>query len=210
MTITRIAPLRTALPILTGLLLSGSILTSGAGAAPAHRPAQGSIKSVILTTSDVNHIYGGTFKAFMSGVISNQELASSEKSVKSTPGFSAMQAGRVTGYDSVWVRGMKTTALLEVINSVSEYQNSSFLQAQFSHAFMMPKVKGMTLTPFRGVGDQAFLLTERQHGITNFGIMFRRGRYVANVTAGAEHGTGSRSNVSKLAAIEDQRIQANG
>lgn len=208
MTYTR--PLRPVLPVLAVLLLGGTAFVSGAQAAPSHRPAHGSIKSVALTTSDVSHVYGGTFKAFMSGVISNHELATTEKSVKSTPGFSTLQAGRVTGYDSVWVRGIKTAATLSVINSVNEYHNSSFPQALFSHAFKTPKVKGMTLTPFSGVGDQAFMLTERSHGSTNFGIMFRRGRYVASVIAGSEHGTSGLSNVSKLAAIEDQRIQAHG
>lgn len=212
MPVTRIAPLRTVLPVVTGLLLGGSVLTSGAGAAASHRPAQGPIASVVLTTGDVAHIYGGTFKAFINGVISNQDLASAEKTSKSASAFSMAHAGRVTGYESVWLRGSRT-AYLSVTNAVNEYQNSSMPQAQFSlFTHQIKKIKGVTfrLSPFSGVGDEALMLTERAHGTTALGIIFRRGRYLVNVIAGTQHGTVSLASVSKLAAIEDQRIAAHG
>src|SRR5579872_791726 len=140
MTIARLSPLRTVLPVLTGLLLSGSLLTSGAGAAPAHRPAQGSIKSVVLTTGDVAHVYGGTFKAFIDGVISNKDLASAEKAAVAS-GTSVALSGRVTGYDSVWVTGSRTNHL-SVTNAVNEYRSSSYPRlefSQFTHPGKTPK-----------------------------------------------------------------------
>jgi hypothetical protein len=209
MTITRIAPLRTTLPILTGLLISGSVLTAGASAAPAHRPVQGSIKSVVLTTGDVAHIYGGTFKPFINGVISNKDLASTEKTAIAS-GLSLASSGRVTGFDSVWISGNRTKHL-SVTNAVNEYRGSSYPQREFSQFTSPGKTpKGFRLTPFSGVGDQALMLRESAHGSTGLGIIFRRGRYLVDVIVGAQHGKLSLSSLTKLAAIEDQRIQANG
>jgi hypothetical protein len=209
---THLAPLRMVLPVVTGLLIGGSVLVSGASAASSHRPAQSSIKSVVLTTGDVAHIYGGTFKAFIDGVISNRDLASAEKTAKSSSGPNITNVGRITGYDSVWFRGSKTSSL-SVTNAVSQYRNSSFPHAelgQFTH--QVKRIKGLTLrlSPFSGVGDEALMLTEQAHGTTALGIIFRRGSYIANILVGAQHGRVSISNVAKLAAIEDQRIQAHG
>jgi len=209
MTITRITPLRTVLPVLTGLLIGGSVLASGAGAAPARRPAQGSIKAVVLTTGDVAHIYGGTFKTFIDGVISNKDLASAEKTAIAS-GPSVASSGRVTGYDSVWISGSRTHPL-SVTNAVNEYSNSSYPHrefSQFTHPGKTPK--GFRLTSFSGVGDDALMLTGSSHGSTALGIIFRRGRYLANVVVGAQHGKLSLSSVMRLATIEDQRIQTHG
>ncbi|MDQ2744874.1 MAG: hypothetical protein M3Z66_21625 [Chloroflexota bacterium] len=209
MAITRIGPVRTGLPILTGILLSGSVLTSGAGAAPAHHPAQGSIKSVVLTTVDVAHIYGGTFKPFIDGVISNKYLASTEKTAIAS-GLSVASSGRVTGYDSVWISGSRTNHL-SVTNAVNEYRSSSYPHlefSQFTHRGKTPK--GFRLTSFSGVGDEALMLTSSRGRTGGLGIIFRRGRYLVDVIVGAQHGTLSLSRLTKLAAIEDQRIQAHG
>lgn len=209
MTITNKRSMRMVLLSLTGLLLSGSVLVSGAVAAPAHYPAHGSIKSVVLTTADVAHIYGGTFKAFINGVISNKDLASTEKTAIAS-GPSVASSGRVTGYDSVWLRGSRTK-YLSVTNAVNEYRSSSYPHlefSQFTHPGKTPK--GFHLTSFSGVGDEALMLTGISRGSTALGIIFRRGRYLANVVVGAQHGKLSLSSVTKLAAIEDQRIQAHG
>jgi hypothetical protein len=206
---THLAPLRMVLPVVTSLLIGGSVLVSGASAASSHRPARTSIKSVVLTTGDVAHIYGGTFKAFIDGVISNKDLASTEKTAIAS-GPSLASSGRVTGYDSVWISGSRTNHL-SVTNAVNEYRSSSYPQrefSQFTHPGKAPK--GFRLTSFSGVGDQALMLTESAHGSTGLGIIFRRGRYLADVIAGTQHGKLSLSSLTKLAAIEDQRIQANG
>jgi len=209
MTITRIGPVRTVLPVLTGLLLSGSVLTSGAGAALAHHPAQGSIKSVVLTTGDVAHVYGGTFKPFINGVISNKDLARTAKTAIAS-GPSLASSGRVTGFDSVWISGSRTNHL-SVTNAVNEYRNSSYPQrefSQFTHPGKTPK--GFRLTPLSGVGDEALMLTSSRGSTGGLGIIFRRGRYLADVIVGAQHGKLSLSSLTKLAAIEDQRMQAHG
>jgi hypothetical protein len=212
MTITRIAPLRTVLSVLPGLLIGGSVLASGASAAPAHRPAEGSIKSVVLTTGDVTQIYGGGVKTFINGVISNKDIASAEKTANHSSSPSMTNVGRVTGFDSVWFRGSRTS-YLSVTNAVNEYRNSSILQANFGPLTNpIKRTKGVTfrLSPFSGVGDEALILTVRSHGTTALGIIFRRGRYLVNVLVSVKPGTVSLSSLSKLAAIEDQRIKAHG
>lgn len=204
--------LRTALSVLTALLIASSMFGARASAASNHRPAHSSIKAVVLTTGDVTKIFGGTFRAFINGVVSNKDLASAEGTVKSSVGPGVTSMGRVTGYTSVWFRGTKTSSL-SVTNAVSEYKNSTFLQAEFGQlGHQMKAIKGVVfhLSPLSGVGDEAFMLTEQSHGTTARGIVFRRGNYVADIVAGAQHGTVSLSSVAKLAAIEDHRIQANG
>lgn len=212
MVISRISPLHTVLPLLACLLIGGSTLASVARAAPAHQRAQGSISSVVLTTADLSKLYGGGFKAFINGEISNKDLASIEKTANPSAGPNMTNVGRVTGYDSVWFRGSRTSSL-SVTNAVNEYRTSSIPQGnlgQFTHHMKTPKGVTFLLSPLSGVGDQAFTLTIRSHGTSAFGIIFRRGRYLAEVLVAAHPGTVNLSNLSRLVAIEDQRIQAHG
>ena len=55
---------------------------------------------MVLTTGDVAHVYGGAFKPFINGVISNKDLASAEKTAGSSAGPNITNVGRVTGYDT--------------------------------------------------------------------------------------------------------------
>lgn len=211
MTITPTTRLRSILPAMTSLLIGSSVLACGAHAAPARFARQESIKSVALTTADVTRIYGSGFRAFINGVISNKDLASLEKTAKISSGVSMSLAGRVTGYDSVWFRGNRTSSL-SVTNGVNEYQNSSLPLATFGQFKHVKPIKGLTFhaSPLGGVGDEAYVLTIRTHGSSSIGIIFRRGRYLAEIMAGGRHVTVRLSSLSRLAAIEDQRIQARG
>lgn len=203
-----VAALRTLLSVLTGLLIAGSVFASGASATPA----RGSIKSVALTTADLTQVYGGAFRAFMAGVISNKDLASIEKTASPSSGPSMGIVGRVTGYESVWFREARTSTL-SVVNNVSIYRDSSIPQAsfgQFAHVIKSRKGVAVHLSPFRGVGDEALVLTIRSHGNTVLGIIFRRGSYLTEIMVGAPHGAVSLPNLAKLAATEDQRIQTHG
>ena len=202
----------TALTLFGGMLIGSAVMIPRVSAASVHHPVHGSIKSVVLTTSDLSKTYGGTFKAFISGVISNQDLVSAMKTSKAAAGSGLAIKGRVTGYDSVWVRGTRTSAL-SVTNAVSRYLNSSYPQAafvQFAHPAKGAKGFALHFSPMSGVGDQALMVTEQSHGNSALGISFRRGSYLAQVLVGTQHGTVSMSGVLKLAEIEDHRIQANG
>ncbi len=204
---------RRALLVLLALLIGQSVLVSRAGAAPAHRPAGRSIQTLVLSTKDVTQVYGGGFRAFINGVISNKELTSAEKSAGSSVGPTLTTIGRVTGYESVWFRGGRTS-YLSVVNSVSQYRDSSIPQALFgqitAHHMKMPKGFTEHLSAFHGVGDGSLLYTLHQRGSVSYGIMFRRGSYLVMVMAGLMKGKADLRSVLKLAAIEDQRIQANG
>jgi hypothetical protein len=205
MTITHSSLLRTALPVFTALLVGQGVLVSAA-------PAGSSIQGVTLTTRDVTAVYGHGFKSFLSGVISNQDVASAMKSAGQTTGISVTNAGRVTGYNSVWFRGNKT-ASLSITNSISLYKSSGFPHAALGKASRqtgVPKGFAFHFSPLHGLGDEAYLLTVHTHGTAGLGVTFRRGAYLVEIMIGARHGTISTSSMEKLAAIEDQRIQAHG
>jgi hypothetical protein len=208
MTVSRLASARRILPVVSVLLIGQAVIVSGVIAAPSHRPGRSTIASVTLTTADISGIYGKGFRSFINGVISNKALLASEK----TAGVSATTTGRVTGYESVWFRGNKT-ASLSVTNAVSEYRSSSFPHMGFSQmGKVMQGHKGFTVhfTPLKGLGDEAAVVTMRSHGTTTLGIAFRRGKYLAEIMVGRPHGTVRLSEVTKLATIEDQRIQSHG
>lgn len=212
MTSSHFTPLRNTLPVLSALLIGQCILSSGATAAPVHRPVHASIKSVALSTSDITHAYGGSFKAFINGVISNKDFASAEKTAGTSSALSITATGRVTGYESVWLRNGKT-GYLSVVNYVNEYKSSTFPQALLGQIRRYKSAgKGATfhLSSISGAGDEAWLLTFHSHGTTGQGIIFRRDRYLVELMASSQHGTVSMTIISKLTAIEDQRIQSAG
>lgn len=204
--------LRRCLPIAAALLASQCVLSSVVVAAPANRTSFGSIKAATLTTSDVTQIYGRGFKAFMNGVISNQDLISLGQTTKGKASLSATTIGRVTGFNSVWFRRDKVGSL-SVTNALNEYTKDAFPHATFGQ--MLRQAPGhrafpFHFVPFNGVGDEAYIVTVRSHGSTGTGILFRRGRYLAQVMVASQHSTVALANITKLALIEDHRIRAQG
>jgi len=204
--------LRRCLPIAAALLASQCVLSSVVAAAPANRTSRGSITAAALTTSDVTQIYGRGFKAFINGVISNKDLMSMRQTAGVKASLSATTIGRVTGYDSVWFRRDKAGSL-SVTNALNEYTKDAFPHAAFDQMLRRaPAHKAFLFhfVPFNGVGDEAYVVTFRSHGSTGAGILFRRGRYLAQVMVASQHATVALANITKLALIEDHRIRAQG
>lgn len=208
----RIASLRATAPVVAAVLLGQGTLASHVHAAATGRPSPAAISALVLTTHDVTQVFGGSFKSFINGVISNQDIASAEKTAGAAAGPNMATAGRVTGYDSVWFRGGRTS-YLSVTNAVNVYRSGSYPQgafAQISH-FKAP-TRGITFhfASLSGVGDQAASLTFTSHGVTAHGVVFRRGRYLAELLVGAQHAQVNLSGLLRLAGIEDHRLQSSG
>jgi len=204
--------LRRHLPIVGALLASQCVLSSVVVAAPVNRTSFGSITAAALSTSDVTQIYGRGFKAFINGVISNKDLMSMRQTAGVKASLSATTIGRVTGYNSVWFRRDKAGAL-SVTNALSEYTKDAFPHAAFGQMVRQGpghKAFPFHFVPFNGVGDEAYVVTFRSHGSAGAGILFRRGRYLAQVMAASQHDTVALVNITKLALIEDHRIRAQG
>jgi hypothetical protein len=190
------------------LLLGQTIVASRAIAAPS----RASITTLTLTTHDVTRIYGGGFRALLNDVVSNKDVASATKAAGPSATTSLTTRDRVTGFESVWLR-TKKVATLSIVNSVNLYSDSGYLHTTFCVAIRhmeTDKHLHIHFSSFSGVGNEAFLMSFVTKGIKGIGILFRRGSYLVEIMSSVTHGTNGLSGVAKLAALEDQRIQAHG
>jgi hypothetical protein len=197
--------------LLVGLAIGTAVLT-GAASAASVRAQQGSVRSLVLTTADVSNVYGAGLRTLTHSVVTNQEIAAAQKAVKSSGGLNMTTVGRVTGFISAWFRG-SPTRFLSVTSVVDQYQNSGVLHTDFAQLSHYNKHFGgvaVHVSTFAGVGDEALLVTVTTQGRVAIGVAFQRGKYLGQVMESVRPGKVSLATLSKLAAIEDQRIQAHG
>lgn len=192
------------------LLMAGALLIPATAAAAPARAA--TPKALSLTLRDVEHVYGGTFTAFMT----NTYKASHSRTCG---------ADYTGGYLDIFGSAQKSSKG----GGVSSIESTVFAYASARSTACASKVHGSPLVklmaksgatvhsaPLKGVGDSAYLYTVRtpigstgKHGFTLM-IWLSRGTYTALITVGGVGSAPSQSNAIALAKIIDGRIQGAG
>jgi hypothetical protein len=212
--------------LLAGLLAFTTDLVSSALPAHAQSVRATSLASLLLSTSDIKHVYGSGFKVIISRQTKNSEL----RAATGSAGSAQLQglAGRVTGYISMFshqlitLKGNKVTTkpgVTLVLTGVNQYQNADYARRTMTTALhtkaKLPKGTTEHVAPLNGVGDSGVTLSV--HTIAagtpptdSIYIGFQRGKYTAVLDVASYGGKPNGGTVLGLARLLDARIRSKG
>ena len=217
-----------AAPLLAVALLtlcgSGGVLANTS----THALAGSTLKSLGLSTQDVRSAYGPGGKLAAGMTVTN----AMEKGTNTATGLTNAQAGlvgRQTGYiaEYIWTRmpSMKGTkvqypaGVFAVTSIVTEYRASSYAQNVMTLAptIKLKKHPGVTntLSTLGGVGDKAFLSTQRtvaKNATTSYAayVEFVQGRYLVLISVNNYETKPSVSTIVGLAKLVAGRVRSGG
>jgi hypothetical protein len=190
----------------TSILLAGALLTPlAAMAAPSRTAAP---KALSLTLTDVRHVYGSSFRPFMSNTYKPSPTRTCGADY--TGGYLAMFGN--------FKRGGAGSAVVSVEGTVFAYANSrSTACASKNHGVSLATIMGKSGAKVHGsalggVGDSAYVFTinvVKAHGYSVM-VWFARGTHIAMITVSAVGSAPAPSGAINLAKAVDGRIQAAG
>ncbi len=164
-------------------------------ATPVAKPA--SPKDLVLRLTDLpSGFTQGSSRSYTNAQAAQADLISVAK---------LEQEGRITSYETAFVRN-PAQGMLHIMASIVSFKGTSGAHWQLGRALRPPSAQNIDIGRLgdEGVG---YSLTSPGRVVTAYGVIFRRGAYVATVIAAGETSTFTPLGVIQLARAMDTRMQ---